>query len=196
MSELGKKKKERQLQKKQVSTALLRISERSLKVDPRHVDAYQPKEFDIQVAEAMLAGCITFQSIAEQLEMSSVTVGNHMKDPLRCAWISRAIHGNVQHRLGMVDAAMLNRAMAGDVRAADLLYKRYGEMINRSVNVNIGAGMDFAQFDDKDLDAFVKDAQKNVGSGEVGKVVEGNVAQSDPGSEGPGSEHLSGDPEE
>lgn len=164
MPELGrtpkpKKNTPAELEKKRLSAALMKISERSLSVDPRDVDSYVPREADIQIAEAMLAGAITFSQIAERLQVTSSWVGQHMKDPLVCAWVSRTIHRNIQHRLGQVDAAMLQRAMAGDVRAADLLYKRYGQMTKRSFNVS--AQLDLSKLPDQDLEALIQDAQKS-----------------------------------
>lgn len=175
MPELGKRAKTRkkppaependlQLERKRTSVALFKLAERALTVSPRDVDVYAPREFDLRVAEAMLAGAITFDAIAQVLEVDTQTVSRHLRDPLVCAWVSRVVHTHVQHRLGLVDAAMLSRAMAGDARAARLLYDRYGQMVNRSVNVNVsGRAADFAKFDDADLDALIEDANKHAG---------------------------------
>jgi hypothetical protein len=157
-----------QLERKKISAALMQIATKALVVSPRDVDVYAPRELDLRIAEAMLAGAITYKAIGEILEESPPAIARYMRDPLVCAWISRTVHGHVQHRLGMVDAAMLNRAMAGSTSAAKLLYERYGQMVQRSVNINIGGkGVDFSKFEDADLDAFIKDANKNAGIIEI-----------------------------
>ena len=103
---------------KRLSPALGRIAQRSLEVDPSDVDRYAPLEIDLKIAEAMLMGEITFAGIADHLELSAGTVSHRLSDPLTCAWVSRVVHRSIQNRLGMVDAAMLNKAVNGDTRAA------------------------------------------------------------------------------
>lgn len=165
------------------STALTKIAERSLAVDPREIDHFQPRELDIKIAECLLAGKLTWTQIAQELSVSNPTISSRMKDPLVCAWISRTVHRNIAHRLGMVDAAILNRAIAGNVNAAKLLYDRYGRMVQRSLNVSVSGNLDFSKFDDADLDAFIEDAKKQ-------KVidVEARPSEEDPVPGGAGGE--------
>jgi hypothetical protein len=132
-----------------------------LEVDPREVDRFVPRELEVQIAEAFLAGYVTYRGIAKMLDCSESHVKSVLKNPTMCAWISQTVHRNIQHRLGLVDAAMLQRAMCGDVRAADLLYKRYGKMANVNLNLNANvSGTDFSKMNDEDLAAMVKAAQK------------------------------------
>jgi hypothetical protein len=159
--ELGKRRETpKELEKKRLSTALMKVAERSLAVTRRDVDAYVPREVDLRIAEAMLSGHITFKAIADSMEVSSQYISQHMRDPLVCAWISSQIHQHVNHRLGLIDAAMLNRALAGDVNAAKLCYQRFGQMVNRSQHVHVTGSMDFSKMSDDDLTALVRDAQK------------------------------------
>jgi DNA invertase Pin-like site-specific DNA recombinase len=147
--------------KKTLSRALSQIAKRALEVDPREVDLYNPRELDVQVAEAFLAGYVTYRGIAKMLDCPECAVKRVLKDPVMCAWVSRTVHRNIQHRLGLVDAAVLQRAMCGDTRAADLLYKRYGQMANVNVNLNANvAGADLSKMGDADLLAMVNAAQK------------------------------------
>ena len=145
-----------------LSPALAKIAQRALHVDLEHLRAYQPREIDMQIAEAMLAGHCSFKAIAEATELSAATIGRTMQDPMVCAWVSRAVHNQIQHRLGLVDASMMQRACAGDVRAARLLYDRYGKMVNRSLNVNVQAGgiaADIHKRSDEELIKLAKSAK-------------------------------------
>lgn len=152
---------EKKPRKQQLSRALAQIAKRGLEVDPREVERYVPRELDIQIAEAFLAGYVTYRGIAQMVGCSEGHVKTVLKSPIMCAWISQTVHRNIQHRLGLVDAAMLQRAMCGDVRAADLLYKRYGKMANVNLNLNATVGIsDFSKMTDDDLNAMVDAAKK------------------------------------
>lgn len=146
--------------KRKISAALTKVADRTLSVDPRDIEAYVPTELDVRIAEAMLAGNITFKDIAEQVQVAAPTISKRMKDPLICAWVSRQVQRNIAHRLGMIDTAMFNRAVGGDVRAADLLYKRFDQVTKRSLHLHVRAGMDFEKLSDDDLEALVKSTQK------------------------------------
>lgn len=113
--------------------ALARISERALVATEEAVRAFQPTELDLAITESMLRGKIYFKDIAEDLEMAPATISNQLKDVVACAWISQMVHSNIRHRLGFIDASMNGRALAGDVNAAKLMYKRYDQIVDRSV---------------------------------------------------------------
>lgn len=153
--------KEKKPKRQQLSRALAQIAKRGLEVDPREVERYVPRELDIQIAEAFLAGYVTYRGISQMVGCSEGHVKTVLKSPVMCAWISQTVHRNIQHRLGLVDAAMLQRAMCGDVRAADMLYKRYGKMANVNLNLNATVGVsDFSKMTDDDLNAMVDAAKK------------------------------------
>jgi len=137
-----------------ISPALSRIAERGMTVTEEEIRTYTPGETDLAVAEAMLGGALTFQEIAESIGRSPALVSDKLKCPVLCAWVSRAVHQQISHRLGMIDAAMYRRALGGDVRAADLLYKRYGAAADIKVNVNVGAE-NFDLMSDTALDALL-----------------------------------------
>lgn len=141
--------------KQQLSPSLARISQRSLLASEEQIRSFIPREIDLAIAEAYLSGCITFKEVAESIGVCASTVSDVLKDPVVCAWVSRHIHASAANRLGMVDAAMLKRALSGDVRAADLFYRRYGEMVHRSFAVNVSAAYDVTKLSDKDLDAIL-----------------------------------------
>jgi hypothetical protein len=107
-------------------------------VQEEDIRTFVPGDADLLIAEAMLGGALTFQEIAESIERSPAFVSEKLKDPVLCAWVSRGVHAQIATRLGMIDAAMYRRALGGDVRAADLLYKRYGAAADIKLNVNVG----------------------------------------------------------
>jgi hypothetical protein len=143
---------------KTVSPALSKIAERALTATPEQIRAYIPTEMTMQIAEAMLGGEITYGDIARSVGVCSDTIGKAMKDPVACAWISEKVHQAISTRLGLIDAALMNRAVAGDVRAAELIFKRYDKLVSRSMNLNLSGAVNFDKMSDDDL-ARILDAE-------------------------------------
>lgn len=139
-----------------VSASLKRVAERALYATEFEITSYLPRDTDICIAEAMLAGACTQKEISETTGLGEHAVGEILKDPVVCAWISRRVHENIAHRLGLIDAAMMRRALAGDVAAARLLLDRYGHLTSKSMHLNISASADLEQMTDADLDAMLK----------------------------------------
>lgn len=104
----------------------------------------------------MLAGALSFQDIAAEVGVSAHTIGAAMRNPVRCGWINMQIHQMVAHRLGAVDAAMINRAISGDVRAADLVYKRFGQIVKRMEITTHRSDFDPTKLTDEQLERIVK----------------------------------------
>lgn len=133
--------------KRQLSVALQRIASRGLQATEDDLRAYQPTELAVFIAEAMLSGCVTFKAMAKFITDASdhkidpQTVSRCLREPITCAWISRQVHQAIGHRLGLVDVAMLERAMAGNVAAAKLLYQRYDQITNNGSNANVQINM-------------------------------------------------------
>ena len=141
---------------KKSTRTLTKIAERALSATPDQMRTYIPVELDFAIAEAMLAGGHTFQAIAEIIPgTSATTVSAAMRDAVRCAWISHAVHQLAQQRIGLVDAAMMQRAIAGDTKAAQLVYKRMDMLTDRKTVAHIhGHVSDFdpTKLSDEDLD--------------------------------------------
>ncbi|MCI0354835.1 MAG: hypothetical protein L0099_07340 [Acidobacteria bacterium] len=141
---------------RRLAPVLARIAERSTQADPAEVRAYQPRELDVAVAEAMLAGAITQQELAAMVGCSPATVSHALRDPVVCGWVSMQVHKAIGMRLGLVDAAMLRRALGGDTRAADILYKRYGQMVERSLHAHVTVPYDLTKMNDAELETLAK----------------------------------------
>lgn len=147
-----------------LSPALTRVANRALTVDPAELRAFRPTELDMYLAEAMLTGAVSFKELAENISeacgepLTPATVSKRMRDPLTCAWVCQQVHRSIGHRLGMIDAAMVRRAIAGDTRAADLMYKRYGKMASVNINIaaNVGPGIDYDQLTMEQLEKIAR----------------------------------------
>lgn len=154
---------------RQLSPTLSRICQRALTTTPDQVRLYQPTEFAVACAEAMLAGEMTFKGIAEHLTgayetaISARAVGELFRDPVVCAWISEQINGAISSRLGMIDAAMLNRALTGNVNAAKLLYERYGKLQKRAISLNVDLPFDPSQLSAEQLRKLADQSERNLG---------------------------------
>lgn len=141
--------------RRKMSTTLTKLAQRALDVDDDEIRAYGPTEMDLQMAEAMLSGCITFTQIAEQMGVDPSTVSRAMRNPVRCGWLSAQLQRIVSKRIGLVDAALMARALSGDVRAIKLFYERHGELIHRSHVTTSRLDFDPAQLSDADLDIII-----------------------------------------
>lgn len=141
-----------------LSRAVRLLAERAFYVDPAQLDRYEPLETDLRICEAMLGGAINVDAIARTAHLRADDVRERLNDALVCAWISRHVHSQIQYRLGLVDAAMLHRALGGDVKAAALLYQRYGHLAQKSMHIN--ANLDLTRLDDADLNALLDNAAR------------------------------------
>lgn len=109
-------------------TALTKAWKDALSVTPHDVAGFIPTERELSVAEALLDGQLTPSAIQAATDLTLAEVKSVFGDPVAMAWISRQIDQLCQHRLGLVDAAMFARAVAGDVTAAKLVYERVGKI--------------------------------------------------------------------
>jgi len=139
--------------------ALARMAERALVADEDEIRSYNPAEIDLQIAESLMSGVVTFKDIAANIGCDAAHVSRAMKDPVRCGWICEQLHRVVHRRIGLVDNALLLRALSGDVRAMDLYYKRFGEMKQRNVHIHGHIGLDPSKLTDADLDAVIASEQ-------------------------------------
>jgi hypothetical protein len=139
-----------------MSTTLTKLAQRSLDVDDDEIRTYAPTEMDLQMAEAMISGCITFTQIAEQIGADPSTVSRAMRHPVRCGWLSSQLQRIVAKRIGLVDAALVARALSGDVRAIKLYYERFGELVHRSHITTTRLDFDPSKLSDEDLDIIIR----------------------------------------
>jgi len=146
--------------------ALAKLGARAITATPAEIERYAPRDIDVEIASALSTGqleAVTFKAISEELGCTAQKVSNALKEPVACAWIYKMVHDQIRHRLGLVDAAMLQRAVNGDTRAAQLIYKRYDQLTDRSVTAHVhGSVGDFAQFDDESLDALIASHHKAI----------------------------------
>ncbi len=179
---------------RKMSPALTRIAKRAITASPDEVRVYAPRELDLQIAEVLLSGelpAISYKAIAEEVGTHATTVSKALKDPVSCGWIFQMVHREIKNRLGMVDAAMFLRASSGDTRAASILYKRYGEMVDRSLHIHAQVGdFNVESLGDADLDALIKskgvlDAEFEVINGQPQRVAPAADEQRHDGAENP-----------
>ncbi len=138
---------------RKLSSALNRIQQRSLEVTADDLHLYEPRDIDCEMVQAMLGGAINFKEIAEIINRAETTVSNALRDAVACAWIAKKVNALVHTRIGLVDAAILRKALSGDVRAAECIYKRFGAMVNKSIVLTGDLG-DLSRFTDADLEAI------------------------------------------
>lgn len=151
--------------KRRQSAALTEVRKRAISVTAEEIDAYEPTALDMKIAEAVLGGCLYYNEIADQTGESSSAVSAAMRDPTTCAWICREISKLIQTRIGLIDASMMNKAVGGDVRAADLLYKRFDAYEQVSRHENVGHGLEKMTIGE--LKALVKEAARVVQAKDV-----------------------------
>jgi hypothetical protein len=135
--------------------ALSRIATRALDVEEDEIRSYCPTELDLKIAESMVGGVVTYAEIASNVGCDPSHVSRVLQNPVRCGWLSQQLHRIVHKRIGLVDNALLLRALAGDVRAIKLYYERFGEITHRSVVLTGRLDFNPRDLDDKDLDAII-----------------------------------------
>ncbi len=133
------------------------MAQRSLEASDEEIRAFIPDERDVEMAEAMVCGSITFTEIADHIGVDPAIIGRKMKDPVRVAWMSMQVHRAVARRLGILDAALFRRAISGDTAALKLAYERFGEMqkrlhVRHTYEVN---AVDPSRLTDADLDQLI-----------------------------------------
>lgn len=138
--------------RRRLSPILARVAQRAMVATKSDIETYQATEDDVRIAEAMVAGHVTVKDITQFIHdadpgyvIANTTVGKILRDPITCAWINQQVHKAIGQRLGQVDASMMNQAVGGNVPAARLLYDRYGEIMQRTLNMNVNASVDDLQ---------------------------------------------------
>lgn len=123
-------------------------------VTAREVAAYLPRYVDLAIAEALTLGATTPQEIQQLAGVQVSHVREALLDPIAAAWISAQVAAQIQHRTGLVDAALFSRALTGDTAAMRLFFERFKQHTSRTEVVH-SKGMDYARLSDEDLDRIL-----------------------------------------
>lgn len=136
-----------------------RLASAALKVTPEDVRSYAPDALDIAVAQALLEGAVSVPEISETSNRASDTIRKRLKDPVAFAWIAGEVSRVIYTRVGLVDAALLRKAVSGDTRAMDLFYRRFGKLVDLQIVAHGKLG-DLSTYSDADLNNLVAAAMK------------------------------------
>lgn len=177
-----------------VSPWVQKAWERALEVSDIDVAKFIPSKAVIDVGEALLAGQLSVEMIANFSGHTPLVVRHVMVNPVAMAWISRQIHQLFRHRAGIVDAALYQRAVAGDVNAIKLFYFRMGQLADeKTVHHTYSGGVRLDTLNDEDLRKLIKDknatlpAEFTVISEAVGDPIPGPGGVRAPDAAGPPS---------
>lgn len=144
--------------RRRVSPVVLRGWEAALEVSDQDLARFIPTKAAIDIGEALLAGQLTVEEIARCSGHTPLAVRQVLTNPTAMAWISRQIHNLFKHRAGVVDAALYQRAVAGDVNAIKLFYYRMGQLTNeQTVHHTYSGGVRLDHLGDEDLRRLIKD---------------------------------------
>lgn len=110
------------------STALVAAWQRAESVTPEQLAAYEGTPYDVEIADALVAGESSITAIAKYRGVTKQVISAVFADPVRTAWISRQVHARLKNLVGVVDAAIFRRACGGDTAAARLFYERFDIM--------------------------------------------------------------------
>lgn len=127
--------------------AYLRIQE----VSDAEIERYLPLKIDIRVAESILDGCNSPPAIARRIGADEKTVRRVINNPVRMAWISRQLTHHYAARVGLVDQAMFEGAVAGKTDAARLFYARQGLLAGAPASQHAHVHLEFNQLSDGEL---------------------------------------------
>ena len=145
-----------------------RVNERGLTVTPAEAASFPFDAVDVLITQNLLAGVTTSYALANAMEgVSEIAVRNRLLDPVRCAWMSQQLSAAVGQRLGMVLASVYGRALAtGDPRAAELLFKRYGEMAPTRTET-VHHHVDYSKLPAGVLEKMVREKMRSLGVSET-----------------------------
>lgn len=141
---------------------LRKILENALTVTPEEVDTFVWDNVDVTIAESILGGARTREKIADDIGISPQALRYRLKSPARCAWISQQLCRVVPQRLGQIYAAMYDKAIHGDVRAANLILERFDPMFRPATGtqnltqINVGR-VDIRKLSEGELGARIQE---------------------------------------
>jgi hypothetical protein len=162
-----------------VAPAITRIAQRAFLVTDDDVRTYAPSELDLEIAGTLLSGTVAFKDIAEALGRSPAAISARLKNNVCCAWLSKHVGEQIQHRLGLIDSAMMMRALGGDVRAAEVMYRRLGQDKRYNVNVNVGT-MNYEDMSDDALNALMKTVLQRTATDVQAEVIDPVPRETEP----------------
>jgi len=157
----------------------------ALNVDLDELARYMPSSTDLAIVEAMLLGHMEPTNIHEHTRLPLALVHETLSQPLSAAWISATIHKTVRHRLGLVDAAMMRRALAGNADAAKILYARYGELVTKTETTHVFTP-DLSRLSDADLRMLLEADKKRIDAEVIDVTEKPRAARAGKQSEGDG----------
>ena len=125
----------------------------------RAIEEYSPPAELQTIAEVMISGETNPQAIAHAAGIGTRRYNTLMADPLNLAWVAGRVEGAIQNLVGLADAAIMRKAMEGDVKAYEAILKRYGLLVKKSVSASYShSTLDFSDKSNEDLETLV--AQK------------------------------------
>lgn len=133
---------------------MARLAQAALAVSRDDIREYRPGALDVEIAQAMLQGCISVPEIATAAGRTDSTIRHRLKDPIAFAWIADKVSSLIYTRIGQVDAALLAEACRGNVKAMELYYKRFGKLAELKIVAHGSLG-DLSQYSDSDLDRTI-----------------------------------------
>lgn len=168
-------------------------------VDPMEVARFQPTPEVVKVGEAVAAGLVQARTISVAAGINQEAVIAILNDPVAMVWISQRIEALFRYRAGLVDAALFQRAIAGETAAIKLFFERHKIMSDQKTVQHVySGGVDVRGLPTDDLRKLVADKARMLpaefrvleitdGSGpkDAGAEVRGDGGNPAPSSGGP-----------
>lgn len=114
--------------KRHIAPQLAAAWARAAEVTEQEIASHVPSGIELQIAEALLSGAVSFGEIATHTGHHPGTISATLSDPVTAAWISHHISRHIQHRLGLIDAALYRAAVSGCVAAIRVFYERFDNL--------------------------------------------------------------------
>jgi hypothetical protein len=147
-------------------SSLSRARERALLADPGEVVAFQWDNLDLLIAEGMIRGAASLVDLEAFCGAPADTLKHRLLDPVRCAWLAQKIESAVGQRLGMVYAALFQRAVStGDPNAARLLLQQFGKLSAEPTRrtETLDVRIDLTGLTKDELEKFAKEKARELG---------------------------------
>jgi hypothetical protein len=136
--------------------------ERACVATTEEVDDFAWDSYDLELTEAFATwgGMATNQQLAEHTGLSPDAVQTRLRVPVRCAWIAQQLYRVIPQRLGLIWGVMYGRAMAGDIKAAKLVFERFEPLFApqdkkpiTATQINVSGDLNLSKLTDEDLAA-------------------------------------------
>lgn len=156
------------------------IPQVAMPVGETDLATFKPDQLCVRMVEELLLAPYKYpEDLAEACEAPVEEVKRRWLDPTTAFWISRVIADRVRNMLDVPTLSMYQKALGGDPRCYELLLKRYGAIVNKSMvahaHLNVtdaSTKTDYSGLSDEELEQMIQELERELGKAQEPRVVD------------------------